>query len=49
MKKNTQEVREYAKNDSEKIDAMNIEEIKTGLKQKSEEFKAQGSKIYKGV
>ena len=45
----SQEVREYAKNDSEKIDAMNIEQIETGLKQKSEEFKAQGSKIYTEV
>ena len=45
----SQEVREYAKNDSEKIDAMNIEQIETGLKQKSEEFKAQGSKINKEV
>ena len=45
----TQEVREYAKNDSEKIEAMNIVEIEEGFKQKSEEFKAQGAKIYKEV
>ena len=48
-------LRRYNKNnksifyDREKIDAMNIQEIETGLKQKSEEFKAQGSKVNKEV
>ena len=43
----TQEVREYAKNNTEKINIVDIEEIEKGLKQKSKEFKEQGSKIYR--
>ena len=45
----TQEVREYAKNNTEKIDLVDIEEIEKGLKQKSKEFKEQGSKIYREI
>ena len=45
----SQEVREYAKTSNEKIDLLDIEEIEKGLKQKSEEFKEQGSKIYREV
>ena len=45
----TQEVREYAKNNTEKINIVDIEEIEKGLKQKSKEFKEQGSKIYREI
>ncbi len=45
----SQEVREYAKNEDEKIELLDIDEIEKGLKQKSEEFKQQGSKIYHEV
>ena len=45
----TQEVREYAKTNTEKIDLVDIEEIEKGLKQKSKEFKEQGSKIYREI
>ena len=45
----TQEVTEYAKNNTEKIDLVDIEEIEKGLKQKSKEFKEQGSKIYREI
>ena len=45
----SQEVREYAKTSNEKIELLDIEEIEKGLKQKSEEFKQQGSKIYREV
>ena len=45
----SQEVREYAKTSNEKIELLDIEEIEMGLKQKSEEFKEQGSKIYQEV
>ena len=45
----TQEVREYAKTSNEKIELLDMDEIEKGLKQKSEEFKEQGSKIYKEV
>ena len=45
----TQEVREYAKTSNEKIELLDMDEIEKGLKQKSEEFKEQGSKIYREV
>ena len=45
----TQEVREYAKNNTEQINIVDIEEIEKGLKQKSKEFKEQGSKIYREI
>ena len=45
----SQEVREYAKTSNEKIELLDIEGIEKGLKQKSEEFKEQGSKIYREV
>ena len=45
----SQEVRDYAKTSNEKIELLDIEEIEMGLKQKSEEFKEQGSKIYQEV
>ena len=45
----SQEVREYAKTSNEKIELLDIEEIEKGLNQKSEEFKEQGSKIYREV
>ncbi len=45
----SQEVREYAKNNDEKIELLDIDDIEEGLKQKSEEFKQQGSKIYHEV
>ena len=45
----SQEVREYAKTSNEKIELLDLEEIEKGLKQKSEEFKDQGSKIYREV
>lgn len=45
----TQEVREYAKNNTEKINIVDVEEIEKGLKQKSKEFKEQGSKIYSEI
>ena len=45
----SQEVREYAKTSNEKIELLEIEEIEKGLKQKSEEFIEQGSKIYREV
>ncbi|MFL2697745.1 MAG: phosphomethylpyrimidine synthase ThiC [Gammaproteobacteria bacterium] len=44
----SQEVREYAKS-TEKIDALNLDEIEEGMKEKSEEFLEQGSKIYKQI
>ena len=49
MKKNTQEVREYAKNKNQIVESINLEEIEKGLNEKSKEFKDQGSKIYKRV
>ena len=45
----SQEVREYAKNDLDKIELVDIKEIEEGFKQKSKEFKEQGSKIYRKV
>ena len=45
----SQEVREYAKTSNEKIELLDIEGIEKGLKQKSKEFKEQGSKIYREV
>ena len=45
----SQEVREYAKTSNERIELLDIEGIEKGLKQKSEEFKEQGSKIYREV
>ena len=45
----SQDVREYAKTGNKKIDLLDIEEIEKGLKQKSEEFKEQGSEIYREV
>ena len=45
----SQEVREYAKTSNEKIELLDLEEIEKGLNQKSEEFKEQGSKIYREV
>ncbi|GIS74782.1 MAG: hypothetical protein CM1200mP12_05010 [Gammaproteobacteria bacterium] len=44
----TQEFREYAKNNTEKIDLVDIEEIEKGLKQKSKEFKERGFPRYTG-
>ena len=40
---------EYAKNDLDKIELVDIKEIEEGFKQKSKEFKEQGSKIYRKV
>ncbi len=37
------------KNNTEKINIVDIEEIEKGLKQKSKEFKEQGSKIYREI
>ena len=45
----SQEVREYAKTSNEKIELLDIEGIEKGLKQKSEEFIEQGSKIYREI
>ena len=44
----SQEVRDYAKNE-ERIKTLNLDEIEEGMKEKSEEFKQQGSKLYKQI
>ena len=44
----SQEVRDYAKNE-ERIKTLNLDEIEEGMKEKSEEFKKQGSKLYKQI
>ncbi len=44
----SQEVRDYAKNE-ERIKTLNLDEIEEGMKEKSEEFKNQGSKLYKQI
>tara|TARA_X000000368_G_scaffold128591_2_gene101092 strand:- start:2661 stop:4541 length:1881 start_codon:yes stop_codon:yes gene_type:complete len=44
----SQEVRDYAKNE-ERIKTLNLDEIEEGMKEKSEEFKEQGSKLYKQI
>ena len=44
----SQEVRDYAKNE-ERIKTLILDEIEEGMKEKSEEFKQQGSKLYKQI